>query len=70
MNVILSVEGMSCSACSSSLEKYLKKQIDSILRQTHKNINSCASTNLYFYVSEQGSCPYVKKASALLRTKA
>lgn len=26
MNVILSVEGMSCSACSSSLEKYLKKQ--------------------------------------------
>ncbi len=26
MNVILSVDGMSCSACSSSLEKYLKKQ--------------------------------------------
>ena len=26
MNVILSVEGMSCGACSSSLEKYLKKQ--------------------------------------------
>lgn len=26
MNVILSVEGMSCSACSSSLEKYFKKQ--------------------------------------------
>ncbi|MDD6244905.1 MAG: heavy metal translocating P-type ATPase [bacterium] len=26
MNVILSIEGMSCSACSSSLEKYLKKQ--------------------------------------------
>lgn len=26
MNVILSVEGMNCSACSSSLEKYLKKQ--------------------------------------------
>ena len=26
MNVILSVEEMSCSACSSSLEKYLKKQ--------------------------------------------
>ena len=26
MNVILSIEGKSCSACSSSLEKYLKKQ--------------------------------------------
>ena len=24
--VILKIEGMSCSACSSSLEKYLKKQ--------------------------------------------
>ena len=26
MKVILSIEGMSCSACSSSLEKYLNKQ--------------------------------------------
>ena len=26
MKVILSIEGMSCSACSSALEKYLNKQ--------------------------------------------
>ena len=27
MKVILSIEGMSCSACSSALEKYLNKNI-------------------------------------------
>ena len=49
MNVILSIEGMSCSACSSSLEKYLKRQegiIDASVNLVLATANITYSENL------------------------
>ena len=44
--IILSIEGMTCSACSNGLEKYLNKQ-DGILNATVNLVMANASIEYY-----------------------
>ena len=56
MKVILSIKGMSCSACSSGLEKYLNKQdgvIDASVNLVLAQANIIYEDNLTIYDLER-----------------
>ena len=54
--IILNIEGMTCSACSNGLEKYLNKQ-----ERNRKRICKSSYGNRIYRISRQFKCKRLRK---------